>query len=177
MSLLRSVVIPLLIVVVGAVIVQSFVLRPYEIPTGSMEPAITAGDRVLVNRLVYRLRDIERGDVVVFDPPVAAKQACNIPPSDTTPFVKRVIGVGGDVVETVKDGPTLVNGKEVVIPGQSANWSDETWRVPAGHIFVMGDNRSDSCDSSHWTEPFVPAQNVSGSVQLRYWPMSSIGPV
>jgi len=176
-SLVRTIIIPLLIVITIAIIVQSFLLRPYEIPTASMEPAINAGDRVLVNKMVYRMRDIERGDVVVFDPTPAAKDACNIPLSDATPFVKRVIGVGGDVVTTEEDGRTLVNGSPVQVQGQSANWTSATWRVPPGNIFVLGDNRVDSCDSSHWTEPFVPVGNVLGSVQLRYWPLSAIGPV
>jgi signal peptidase I len=164
---------------VGFVLVfQAEVAKPFRIPTPSMEPALhcarpVAGclarfsDRVIANRLAYRFRDPERGDIVVFDTPPAAEQQC--PTSDI--FVKRIIGLPGETWEQ-RDGDVFINGRRLIEPYLPNDRKDfGTYagrRVPAGHYFVMGDNRSQSCDSRAWGP--VPRENLIGPIILKYWP-------
>ena len=103
-----------MVAIVLAFIIQALIAKPYEIPTDSMVPTIQPNDRVIANRVVYRFRSIERGDIIVFSPPPAAIATCA--PEKGVPFVKRVIGLPGDVV-TVEDGVTRVNGKVYRVPG------------------------------------------------------------
>lgn len=176
----RELILPAMVALGLAFVIQSAIAKPYEIPTGSMIPTIEAHDRVIANRLIYRFRDIRRGDVIVFSPTKAAIRVCG-QASANVPFVKRVIGIPGDVVEVRKNGPTLVNGKPLDIDGpQPNNYSRTFAAVPAGHILVLGDNRPDSCDSHEWareggdptTDPFVPISNVIGQAEVTYWPLN-----
>ena len=97
--LVKDILLPIAVAISLAFVIQAAVAKPYEIPTGSMYPTIKEHDRIIANRLIYRFRDIQRGDIVVFDPPQAAKDSCNEGVSEDVPFVKRVIGLPGDVVE------------------------------------------------------------------------------
>ncbi|HTI35790.1 MAG TPA: signal peptidase I, partial [Miltoncostaea sp.] len=106
-----DVVLPLAVALALAFVVQAALAKPYEIPTGSMEPTIMPHDRVVANRVIYRFRDIERGDIIVFHPTQSAVLSCGAPPNE--PFVKRVVGLPGDRVE-VRGGVTYVNGKPYV---------------------------------------------------------------
>ena len=101
---------PMAVAVALAFVIQAAVAKPYEIPTESMVPTIQANDRIIANRLIYRFRDIERGDIIVFHPPTSATRTCGDAGGGNIPFVKRVIGLPGDMVE-VRDGQTLINGK------------------------------------------------------------------
>lgn len=159
---LRDIVIPLIIAFAVAMFVQATVAKPYKIPSGSMLPTIKLGDRVIANRLVYHYKDIERGDVVVFEPPNQDMTEANVP------FIKRVIGLPGDTVEVIH-GQTLVNGVEYDVPDADApSYTRPAEVVPEGQLFVLGDNRDQSSDSHIWG--YVPIENVIGRVEFIYWP-------
>ncbi len=106
---------PMAVAVALAFVIQAAIAKPYEIPTESMVPTIKANDRIIANRLIYRLRDIERRDIIVFDPPISATRTCGDAGGGNIPFVKRVIGLPGDEVEvrrevvTAADDPVFAN--------------------------------------------------------------------
>jgi signal peptidase I len=95
----KDILLPLAVAVALAFVIQAAVAKPYEIPTASMTPTIEGNDRIIANRLIYRFRAIDRGDIVVFDPPPAATRTCGEAGGGNIPFVKRVIGIPGDTVE------------------------------------------------------------------------------
>jgi signal peptidase I len=200
--------IPVTLVLAFAMVllITTFVAKPFSIPSGSMEDTLQVGDRVLVNKVVYHLRDIERGDVVVFDGtdsfvpasiveprnPVSAAvtwvgQSVGIIPPDGTDFVKRVIGVGGDhVVCCDAYGRITVNGvpleeQSYLYAGDSP--SDQAFDVivPDGMLWLMGDHRSNSADSrAHLGDPgggMVPESRVVGRVMNVLWPLGRISSV
>lgn len=171
------------VAVLAALAVQAWLVKPYRIPSESMADTLRPGDRVLVNRMVYRLHDPRRGDVIVF----------RYPHDPAVIFIKRVVGLPGDILE-VRDGRLYVNGREVEEPyvhhsGGRADptvaqaaiagstlqdpWSlAEPYRVPAGNFFVMGDNRTDSDDSRDWGT--VPRTAIVGEGLATYWPLSRL---
>ena len=171
---------PMAVAVALAFVIQAAVAKPYEIPTESMVPTIQANDRIIANRLIYRFRDIERGDIVVFDPPLAATRFCGDAGGGNIPFVKRVIGLPGDRVE-VRGGTTLVNGKPFVVDkARTPHYAMKFPVVPKDSILVLGDNRDASCDSHQWRAggvpaPFVSMDAVIGQAEITYWPLSHIG--
>jgi signal peptidase I len=150
-----------------ALLVQQFLVKPFAIPSPSMEPTLVKGDRVLVNRLAYRFRSPEVGDVIVFHP------SNQEPGSD--PFIKRVVAVGGDTV-AVHDGLLYVNGlaqdeayvKEYPIVGDSREV-----RIPEGSVWAMGDNRNNSGDSRVFGP--VDEDAIMGVAFAIYWPLGHIG--
>jgi signal peptidase I len=157
-------------------VIQNFVAQPYKVQQQSMEHTLEPDQYVLVDKLTPRLDTYKRGDIVVFAPPAAWAQ------QDGTPFIKRVIGVGGDKVE-VKDGEVYVNGTALVepylfadVPGDPPQPTDapqESWTVPGGELFLMGDHRANSADSRVFGP--VPVSNVIGRAWLRYWPINVFG--
>jgi signal peptidase I len=186
-----------LVALVRSLLVQSFV-----VPTGSMEPTVRVGDRVLVSRLAYRWGDVRRGDVVVFDgagvfddpePPASSPLAqagrgvavAFGVPVGSHDYVKRVVGVPGDRVACCRaEGRITVNGKPLVEPylhpgGAGATPFDVV--VPAGRLWVMGDHRAASADSrAHRAAPgggTVPVDQVVGRVVGIYWPLAHAGAV
>lgn len=180
--LARELLLPAMVALGLAFVIQSAVAKPYEIPTRSMVPTIQPHDRIIANRLIYRFRDPRRGDIVVFTPPPAALSACGQPPGNV-PFVKRIIGLPGDVVEVRENGPTLVNGTPLVVPEARPNdYSRRFAPVPADHVLVLGDNRPESCDSHQWegtvpdpsTDPFVPVDSIIGQAEVTYWPLGRV---
>ena len=131
----------------------------------SMQPTLQDGEYVLVNRLAYLKELPIRGDIIVFVSPQA-------PQLD---LIKRVIALPGDNVK-IQDGNVWVNDQlleEPYIAAQPA-YNNE-WLVPAGHIFVLGDNRNDSSDSHAWG--YLPIDNVIGKAILIYWPLPEWGPI
>ncbi len=161
-KLFRDVVIPLVVAFAVAMFVQATVAKPYKIPSGSMLPTINLGDRILANRVVYHFQDIQRGDVVVFQPPTDTIGEPGVP------FIKRVVGLPGDTIE-VREGKTLVNGNEFVVPDAAVpSYTRYKEVVPEGQLFVLGDNRNQSADSHIWG--YVPIENIIGRVEFVYWP-------
>lgn len=160
-GLFRDVILPLVTAGAIAVFAQATIAKPYQIPSGSMLPTIQLQDRILANRLIYRFQGIERGDIIVFKPPSNVDQSI--------PYVKRVVGLPGDLVE-IRNNKVLVNGEEFVVPqAEAPTYTEAPQRVPENQLFVMGDNRNASSDSHIWG--FVPEDNVIGKAQLIYWPL------
>jgi signal peptidase I len=190
----------LLIVAVGlAVTLQAFAVKPYRIPSGSMEPTLHVGDRVLVNRFSHRVlgHDPKVGDIVVFHPPRGADASqpicgasgqgggtqtpCGRPTAEKSSqtFIKRVVAVGGDRI-AVKGGHAIRNGRQpsepFIAPCDPTSGTCDFPReitVPKGYVFLMGDNRGNSDDSRYWGP--VPVSWVIGGAFATYWPPSRIG--
>jgi signal peptidase I len=157
-------------------VIQNFVAQPYKVQQQSMEHTLEPDQYVLVDKLTPRLDTYKRGDIVVFTPPVDWAQ------EDGTPFIKRVIGIGGDKVE-VKTGEVFVNGTALVEPylfadapgdpPEPTTASQESWTVPEGELFLMGDHRANSADSRAFGP--VPVSHIIGRAWLRYWPIGVFG--
>ncbi|MDH6624130.1 signal peptidase I [Streptomyces sp. LBL] len=162
----------LLVCLVFLLLLSTFVLQPFRIPSGSMENGLRIGDRVLVNKLAYRFgADPQRGDVVVFDGTGYFGDA---------DYIKRVVGVGGDrVVCCDEEGRIEVNGRSVdesafLYPGDSPSTVPFDVEVPPGTLFVLGDHRSRSSDSrDHLGSPgggMIPVDDVIGRTDWILWP-------
>ena len=194
----------LTIVVAAAVltlVVKAFVVQVYRIPSASMENTLQVGDRVLVNKVVYHFRGIDRGDIVVFSGQDSWGPAAPPPPgnpvvrvfedvlsglglhSDQTYYIKRVIGLPGDHVACCTAGKVTVNGVPLnegsyLFPGNQPSSFKFSEVVPAGHLWVMGDHRSDSDDSRyHSSDPgggAIPENQVVGRAFLIIWPPSQL---
>jgi signal peptidase I len=128
----------------------------------SMEPTLQSGEFVLVNKLAYRIGDIHRGDIIVF----------HYPQDPSQDYIKRIIGVAGDVVD-IHDQNVYVNNQALLEPYIMAepNYVG-TWTVPPNDLFVLGDNRNESSDSHAWG--FVPDANVVGRALVIYWPLNDL---
>lgn len=154
---------------------QAWVAGIYLVPTASMEPTIKAGDRVVTNKLAYRVGAIERGDVVTFD----ATGYFEPPSNGENIFVKRVIGRGGDRVECCGEtGSILVNGEPTEWDFPGSDGATFSVVVPDSHLWLMGDNRSESADSRNYLgRPgggFVPESRVTGRAVMNMWPLQGI---
>lgn len=154
-----------------AFMMRTFVAEPRYIPSDSMLPTLETGDRLVVEKVTYRLHQPSKGDIVVFNPPpqlllqgYQAEQA----------FIKRVIGTSGETV-AVKNGTVYVNSQPLTEKYIFAppNYELLPVQVPLGQLFVMGDNRNNSNDSHIWG--FLPEKNVIGRAVFRFWPFLRIG--
>ena len=168
------------VAVLLAVLLRTFVVQTFFIPSGSMEPTLQIGDRILVNKLSYHLHSVHRGDIVVFSRPPA--EDCGGP--EVNDLVKRVIGLPGDTI-SLSGGDVYIDGKRLdeswlpgseqakTLPGPAGNNANlqQPYQVPAGDYFVMGDNRTDSCDSRYWGP--IAKSLIVGKVDLRVWPLTS----
>jgi len=159
-----------LLTVVIFFVVQHFVAQPYQIMQVSMENTLEPGQYVLVDKISPLWSDYKRGDVIVFEPPKGQSEG-----GQDIPFIKRVIGVGGDLVE-IHDYAVFVNGVQLTEPyvyqGQPSTPLNGTasWRVPEGQLFVLGDHREASQDSRVFGP--IAKSSVVGRAWLRYWPMA-----
>jgi signal peptidase I len=170
------------VAVLVAVLLRTFVVATYSIPSGSMEPTLQIGDRIVVDKLSYHLHGVDRGNIVVFTTP--SNEDCAGPP--VADLVKRVIGLPGETI-SLQDGSVSIDGRLLpepylpsdvrtdTYPGPSANGYSlhHPYRIPAGDVFVMGDNRPDSCDSRYWGP--IKESTIVGQVDFRIWPLSRIG--
>jgi signal peptidase I len=165
----------LIIALVIALFVRSFVVQAFKIPSGSMEPTLLVGDHILVNKFIYGIRipvigtkilpfaKPQRGDVIVFI----------FPKDRSKDFIKRVIGLPGEKVQ-IRERKIYINDRLIADPwGFFQSWEMPTsdnygpTEVPPGHLFVMGDNRENSEDSRYWG--FVPLDDVLGKAFIMYW--------
>ncbi|WP_404784592.1 signal peptidase I [Altericista sp. CCNU0014] len=154
-----------------AVLIRSFVAESRYIPSPSMVPTLYPGDRIAVEKLSYRFRDPQPGEVVVFYPPSQLQMAGY--PADQA-FIKRAIAVAGQTVQ-VHEGRVYVDRVPLTEPyiAEPPSYEMPAVRVPVGMLFVMGDNRNNSNDSHVWG--FLPKENVIGRANLRFWPPGEIG--
>jgi signal peptidase I len=178
------------VTIAGAILIvlaiKAWVVNPYRIPSSSMEPTLHCArpasgcesrfsDRVLANRFIYRFRDPKRGEIVVFETPPAARARCGAGGT----FVKRLIGLPGERVELRNERGSsyvYIDGRKLdepyIQPQRRDTRGPETFNVPQGQYFMMGDNRSQSCDSREWGT--VPRENLIGKVFSTYWPPNRI---
>lgn len=170
----------IIIAIVLALIIRTFVVQAFKIPSGSMEDTLAIGDHILVNKFIYgtkipftatrflKIRDPQRGDVIVFE----------YPEDPSKDFIKRVIGLPGDEVQVI-DKKVFVNGKpyenphevhketEIIPEAQNPRDNTKLIKVPQGAYFVMGDNRDRSYDSRFWG--FVKMDKLKGLAFIKYW--------
>jgi signal peptidase I len=179
--------------------IQHWIVKPYQIPSGSMEPTLDINQRVLVNRFIYKFSDPKIGDIVVFHPPIGADEsgsgrcgdpatgangssgaACDRPidqESDTN-FIKRIVAGPGDTL-SIENGHPVVNGKVAqedfinsCTPGGACNLPKPI-TIPPDSYFMMGDNRGESADSRFWGP--VPRNWIIGRAFATYWPPDRVG--
>jgi signal peptidase I len=174
--------------------IQAWVVKPYRIPSGSMEPTLAIGQRVLVDRIGMHFGKPHVGEIAVFHPPEGAQQeACGVgrrvapggaagsqprPKEAGVNFIKRIVGGPGDTIKVV-EGHVIRNGKRESdsyirpCPGVSECNFPVPIRIPADHWFMMGDNRGESDDSRYWGP--VPTGWIIGGAFATYWPPDRIG--
>jgi len=150
-----------------AFVVKTFLFQAFFIPSPSMVPTLEVDDRVLVNKLSYRLHDVHRGDVVVFERPPND-------PGGIRDLIKRVVAIGGDTIET--RGDTLfVNDKAVNEPyvkTSSIGGAVTRRTIPSGQVFVMGDNRTNSSDSRVFGP--IEQDTIVGRAFVKFWPLGAL---
>lgn len=153
--------VPLLVAVAISFVLRTYIAEAREIPTGSMIPTIKIGDHIFVDKIFYKRSALERGDIIVFQPPPKSGR--------TDDFVKRIVALPGDELE-INGGTVYVNGQEqseTYVQNHSTEFFGPI-KIPAKSYFVMGDNRTNSLDSRFWG--VVPEENIKGRAVLVYWP-------
>jgi signal peptidase I len=163
----------LLVALLVAFVGRAYVAQSFYIPSGSMEPTLQVGDRIVVDKLSYHLHGVHRGDIVVFRRPPA--ENCDPGGPQVPDLVKRVIGLPGERISG-SDGRVDINGRPLAEPWLPKSDSTSPFSaitIPKGDYFMMGDNRGDSCDSRYWGP--LPRSYIVGRVVLRIWPLSHLG--
>ncbi|MDQ3986852.1 MAG: signal peptidase I [Actinomycetota bacterium] len=194
-SFWRELPVLLVLAFVVALLIKTYLLQAFFIPSASMEPTLTEGDRVLVEKISYRLGEPDPGDVIVFERDLpgftgteeteddsvfediadAFRGLLGFPTGPKQDFIKRVVGVEGDLVEG-RDGRVFVNGKpveETYLPEELETTPFEPIRVGKDQLFVMGDNRGNSDDSRSFGP--IPEEAVVGHAFVLVWPLSDLG--
>jgi len=164
-NLVRDI-IEVLLLAVAIYLVIAFALQTVRVEGESMVPTLQNGDLLFANKISYHFHGPDRGDIVVLIPP-------ETPDRD---FIKRVIGLPGDVVEA-RDGHVYVNGRlllEPYLPKGEVTADFGPVVVPPGRLWVLGDNRGDSCDSRCFPEGAIPESSVIGRAVFRVWPVGHI---
>jgi signal peptidase I len=179
-----------------ALAIQAFVVKPYEIPSASMEPTLKIGQRILVDRIGDDFTSPKVGQIWVFHPPASEtcadrsqgvtstersdRQACDVVGARRSgqTYVKRVVGLPGDRLSirrghVYRNGVQEPTGDDVPCTGGAECWLPKTFTVPKGDYYMMGDNRPDSLDSRFWGP--VPRSWMIGKAFLTYWPPNRIG--
>jgi signal peptidase I len=159
-------------------VLQTFVAQPFQVEQVSMRDTIEPQQYVLVDKLTPRFDGYHRGDIIVFQPPDNTELGAG------KPYIKRIVGVGGDTVQIKKDGKVYVNGTQLDEPylfagsdGKpqltQAHGDESAWQIPQGDLFVMGDHRQQSQDSRDFGP--IEVTSVLGRAWLRYWPAAAFG--
>ncbi len=178
----------LLVALTIAVLIKTFVIQPFYIPSGSMLPTLEIDDRVMVSKLHYRFGDPKPGDIVVFESPYTSQddesflqavaeailEAVGVANGEED-LIKRVVATEGQTVE-IHDNRVFVDGVPIeepyLMPG-SRMQDEAPTTVPSGHVFVMGDNRSASSDSRVFGP--IPVSSIVGKAVFRIWPLDRLG--
>ncbi len=162
----------------GAIFVfffTGYVFKAYKVEGTSMQPLLQDGERLFVNRIIYNIGDIQRGDIVVFYFPAKPDEF----------FIKRVLGLPGEEV-AVRKGKIFINGRKLdddFVPDYFKSSDNvKPLKIPFGYYFVSGDHRNRSYDSRAWAKdrrlsPFVPMLYIVGRASFRYWPPKKFGPI
>ena len=192
----------LVIAFILAMIIRTYIIQPFYIPSQSMEDTLKVNDHVLANKFLYYFKEIERGDIIIFRWPKSKKFPTayenrgqfvriawrlflntNLRWNDVSnwfewyaprDYIKRVIGLPGDWV-SIRDGVVYINDKPLSEPyiKEPPMKDFEPTLVSDDHLFVMGDNRNNSSDSRYWG--FVSIENIRGKAFFRYWPLYRVG--
>lgn len=152
-----------------ALVVRAFLIQAFYIPSESMLPTLHKDDRVLVNKLSYRLHDVHRGDVIVFEAPPGAST------SEVKDLIKRVVGLPGETIEG-RGGEIYIDGKplnEPYLPREVRSREFPAEKVPPHRLWVLGDNRQDSKDSTFFKS--IDENTVVGRAFVRIWPLGALG--
>jgi len=192
LSFLRELPALIIIAFLLALLIKTFLVQAFYIPSPSMEPTLKVGDRVLVNKLAYKFHSPRRGDIIVFSDPTPDAQPHRNPvsaffhwvteglgfsaPTDED-FIKRVIGLPGDSVEE-RQGVIYVNGKRLEEPYLNSDADHRTlgpYTVQPDHLFVLGDNRNNSNDSRFQELGQIPTDKVIGKAFIIIWPPGDFG--
>jgi signal peptidase I len=183
----------ILVALAIAIVVKSFLVQAFYIPSASMEPTLAIGDRVFVNKLAYDLGDVGRGDVIVFENPSPGAvpdrgvvdgflhwlgEGIGVAQPENEDFIKRVIGLPGETLE-IRDNVVYIDGEPIDEPyltreARRFNGDFGPTEIPADSYFVMGDNRGNSADSRYGLG-FVPQDKIIGRAFVVIWPPSHMG--
>lgn len=158
-------IVPIVIAVVLAFLINKFLIFKVKIPSESMVPTLNVGDRLFVTR-VYNLEKLERGDIIVF-----------YSEEKDEDMIKRLIGLPGDEI-VIKDGIVTVNGEtlEEDYIGTADSYNGE-FKVPEGKYFFLGDNRYWSLDSRYWDDPYIDGSQIKGKAQIKVYPWKDFGKI
>ncbi len=161
----------ILIALLLTLVIRTYVVQAFKIPSGSMRPTLLEGDKLFVNKYVYRFEEPKRGDIIVFKYPEDPKKD----------FIKRLVAFGGEEVE-IKSGQIYVNGQALTDTETFGKFfyynhgpygaADDKIRVPENTLYVLGDNSANSTDSRFWG--FVPRKNLLGKAMFRWWPLNRV---
>jgi signal peptidase I len=161
-----------------AFLIRTFIAEPRYIPSESMVPTLNVGDRLVVEKVLYKFHPPHFGDIVVFNPPLELQRR-GYPKNQA--FIKRIIGQPGDKIN-IENNHVYLNGKPLTenyiqdnyITPRPEQLYNQT-QVPENQFFVMGDNRNDSNDSRYWG--FLPTENIIGRAVFRFFPFNRIGKI
>ena len=180
----------LLAALVVAVVIKTFVIQPFYIPSGSMIPTLMINDRVMVSKLSYTFGEPQRGDIIVFLNPYAPErsdeslperavratlEALGIRTSSADDLIKRIVALGGETIE-IRDNELLIDGVPLDEPYLAEGVAMPDFgplTIPQGELFVMGDNRNESSDARVFGP--IPEAHIVGKAVLRIWPLDRLG--
>lgn len=169
-SIFKDYILPVIIALGIVVVLRTFFVGMFYVPSESMVPTLEINDHVVVTKLSYKMHEPQRGDVVVFKYPPNEEQGLK-----EVDYVKRLIGLPGETLE-IKDNTVFINGKPLKEPYLNVDTNMPDYgpiTVPEAQYFMMGDNRNYSSDSRVWG--YVPEEYLIGKAQFIYWPFAHIG--
>ncbi|HHU69756.1 MAG TPA: signal peptidase I [Thermoanaerobacterales bacterium] len=156
----------IIIAIILALLIRNFVVEIFQVEGESMFSTLHDGDRLAVNKFIYRIRPPKKGEIIVF----------RYPSNPKLDYIKRVIAVGGDIVE-IRDGKVFINEEEIeedyIFGDTYGSFGPE--KVPENHFFVLGDNRNNSRDSRFPSVGYIPFKNIKGKAVLIIWPFARLG--